>query len=94
MKTIYAVAYMTEGEDGSKDLYVETIAARSREEAVGLSMLEHRGNEITARGEKILMLNVDEHDPKDVAAMVAENAVLGVCAAAEVHLPARQAVGA
>lgn len=73
MKTIYAVAYMTENQDGVKDLYVETIAASSREEAVGLSMLEYRGNEITAAGEKILMVNVDEHAPEDVAAMVKEN---------------------
>jgi len=73
MKTIYAIAYMTEKEDGTKDLYAETLAAGSREEAVGLSMLEYRGSEITAAGEKILMVNVDEHDPEDVAAMVAEN---------------------
>jgi hypothetical protein len=73
MKSIYAIAYMTENLDGEKDLYVGTMAASSREEAVGLSMLEYMGNEITAKGEKILMINVDEHDPQDVAAMVKEN---------------------
>ena len=73
MKTVYAVAYMTEGEDGSKNLYAETIVASSCEEAVGMSMLEYVGNEILAAGEKILMACVDEHDSDDVAAMVKEN---------------------
>lgn len=30
MKTVYAIAYMTEDEDGAKDLYVETLIADSR----------------------------------------------------------------
>lgn len=68
MKTIYAVAYMTEDEDLAKDLYVETIAAGSREEALGISMLECLGTEIQGRGDKIIMVNVAEHERDDVSA--------------------------
>ena len=73
MKSIYAIAFMTENLDGEKDLYVETIAATSSEEAIGMSMESGRGREILAQGEKIVDFGVDDHDPEDTAAMVREN---------------------
>lgn len=69
MKTVYAIAYMTEGEDGVKDLYVETIIADSRETALGVSMLDYMGAEIQGRGDKIVMVNVAEQDIDDLKSM-------------------------
>jgi len=73
MKSIYAIAFMTENLDGEKDLYVETIAASSREEAIGMCMESGEGSEILSRGEKLVKYNVAKHDPDDTAAMVSEN---------------------
>ena len=73
MKSIYAIAFVTESLDGERDLYVETIAATSREEALGMSMLDYLGGEVVAKGEKLVNFNVAEHDPEDTAAMVKEN---------------------
>lgn len=65
MKSIYAIAYMTESMDGDKDLYVEIVSASSRAEAIGLSMEEGRGSEILVQGEKIVSYNVAEQDKLD-----------------------------
>lgn len=62
MKSIYAIAYMTESLDGEKDIYVEIVSASSRAEAIGLSMEEGRGCEVLAQGEKIVSYNVAEQD--------------------------------
>lgn len=72
MKTVYAVAYMTEGGDGVKDLYVETIIADSRETALGGSMLDYMGAEIQGRGEKIVMVNVYEQDRDDLMTILTD----------------------
>ena len=72
MRNLYAVAYMTEAEDLVKDLYVEILAARDSHEAVGRSLLESLGSEIQSRGERIVMVNVDEYSHEDMAALVAE----------------------
>lgn len=73
MKTVYAIAYMTESMDGEKDLYVEIVSASSRAEAIGLSMEEGRGSEVLAQGEKIVTYNVAEQDRNDLMSMLSES---------------------
>ena len=65
MKNIYAIAFMTEDLDGEKDLYVEVIAATSREEAIGMALDSGEGSKILARGEKLVNYNVADAFEKE-----------------------------
>lgn len=72
MPDVYGVSYIFKDVDGNMDLTTETIVAENDYDALGWSMIEGVGNEITSAGGVVVMVHTAMGVYADIREMVLE----------------------